>query len=175
MGVPSSETWKNGWTGGLPAHSWDNRTEVNKRTICKVWARVKAPSQDGTCSGTSNCGKTWRAKGSDSSQEPGEGLRGRWGLRWRNTKSGWGKEMEASMLWLLSSPAFPPPRDASHWANSTENLRLGSPGETVTKQPPRTYSKIKKDREGQMKSPHGILVGCQVGGCWEEAISKSLP
>ena len=77
MGVPFPETWKNGWTGGLPAHSWDNRTEVNKRTICKVWARVKAPSQDGACSGTSNCGKTWRAKGSDSSQEPGEGLRGR--------------------------------------------------------------------------------------------------
>ena len=50
-----------------------------------------------------------------------------------------------------------------------------SPGETVTKQPPRTYSRIEKDGEGQMKSQHGILVECQVGGCWEEAISKSLP
>lgn len=59
-GCPFPRDLKNGWTGGLPAHSWDNS---------KVWAQVKAPSQDGTCSGTSNCGKTWRAKGSDSSQE----------------------------------------------------------------------------------------------------------
>jgi len=97
-GVPSPETWKSGWTDGLPAHSWDNRRKVNKRTVYKVWAQVKAPTQDGACLGTSNCGETGGARavthhrnleraseaGKDSGREtPSQGE----GKRWRHQRS----------------------------------------------------------------------------------------
>lgn len=119
-------------------------------------------------------GKTWRSKGSDSPQtlvRASELVRtsGKHQVRVRERDGGI-NALTAGFSCLPTSWRCLPLGKFG-----TESLRLGSLGETVTKQPPSTYSRIEKDREGQMKSPHGILVECQVRGCWKEAISKSLP